>query len=77
VSSHPLEPPEVDDRRPAWIQWPEDLVPRIVPVELLLTRTPQRASGLTGIRAYLHVWSGMAWSVRQRVVSCCDDPAQP
>jgi hypothetical protein len=28
------------------------MVPGIVPVELILARTPQRAIGLTGIRAY-------------------------
>jgi hypothetical protein len=37
---------------PAWIQPPADMVPGIVPVELILARTPQRAIGLTGIRAY-------------------------
>ena len=31
---------------------PADLVPGIVPVELVLARTSQRAIGLTGIRAY-------------------------
>ena len=30
---------------------PADVVPGIVPVELILARTPQRAIGLTGIRA--------------------------
>ena len=37
-------------RRPAWIQPPEDVIPGIVPVELILALTPQRAIGLTGIR---------------------------
>jgi hypothetical protein len=31
---------------------PADVVPGIVPVELILARTPQRAIGLTGIRAH-------------------------
>jgi hypothetical protein len=48
----PPEPPEVEYRRPAWVQPPTDVVPGIVPVELILARTPQRAIGLSGIRAY-------------------------
>jgi hypothetical protein len=48
----PQEPPEVVYRRPAWVEPPADLVPGIVPVELILARTPQRAIGLSGIRAY-------------------------
>jgi hypothetical protein len=47
-----LPEPEVEYRRPAWVEPPADLVPGIVPVELILARTPQRAIGLTGIRAY-------------------------
>ena len=46
------EEPEVEYRRPAWVEPPADVVPGIVPVELILARTPQRAIGLTGIRAY-------------------------
>jgi hypothetical protein len=48
----PEEPSEVEYRRPAWVEPPADVVPGIVPVELVLARTPQRAIGLTGIRAY-------------------------
>jgi hypothetical protein len=48
----PEEPSEVEYRRPAWIEPPADVVPGIVPVELILARTPQRAIGLTGLRAY-------------------------
>jgi hypothetical protein len=51
TASEPPEP-EVEYRRPAWVEPPADLVPGIVPVELILVRTPQRAIGLTGIRAY-------------------------
>jgi hypothetical protein len=56
-ASEPPEPPEppepeVEYRRPAWVEPPADVVPGIVPVELILARTPQRAIGLTGIRAY-------------------------
>jgi hypothetical protein len=53
-SSQPpeLPEPEVEYRRPAWVEPPADVVPGIVPVELILARTPQRAIGLTGIRAY-------------------------
>ena len=47
-----LPEPEVEYRRPAWIEPPADLVPGVEPVELILARTPQRAIGLTGIRAY-------------------------
>jgi hypothetical protein len=47
------EPPEVEYRRPAWVEPPADVVPGIVPVELILARTPSGAIGLTGgIRAY-------------------------
>ena len=51
-ASQPPEPPEVQYRIPAWTRPPRDVVPAIVPVERLLARTPQRAVGLTGIRAY-------------------------
>ena len=51
-SELPQQPPEVVYRRPAWVEPPADLVPGIVPVELILARTPQRAIGLSGIRAY-------------------------
>jgi hypothetical protein len=53
-SSEPpeLPEPEVHYRRPAWVEPPADMVPGIAPVELILARTPQRAIGLSGIRAY-------------------------
>ena len=41
----PEEAPEVAYRRPAWVEPPADQVPGIVPVELILARTPQRAIG--------------------------------
>jgi hypothetical protein len=47
-----LPEPEVEYRRPAWVEPPADMVPGVVPVELILARTRQRAIGLTGIRAY-------------------------
>jgi hypothetical protein len=47
-----LPEPEVEYRRPAWIEPPADVVPGIVPVELVLARTPSGPMGLTGIRAY-------------------------
>jgi hypothetical protein len=47
-----LPEPEVEYRLPAWIEPPADVVPGIVPVELILARTSQRAVGLTGVRAY-------------------------
>lgn len=39
------EEPEVEYRRPAWVEPPTDVVPGIVPVELILARTPERRSG--------------------------------
>ena len=41
----PEEPPEVVYRRPAWVEPPADLVPGIVPVELILARPPSGRSG--------------------------------
>ena len=40
-----LPEPEVEYRRPAWIEPPLDVVPGIVPVELVLARTPSGQSG--------------------------------
>jgi hypothetical protein len=51
-SEPPPPPPEAEDPRPAWSGPPVDVVAGVVPVELLLARTEQRAIGLTGIRAY-------------------------
>ncbi len=52
-SDIPVEAPSEDvHRRPPWVEPPVDVVPGIVPVELILARTPQRAIGLTGMRAY-------------------------
>ena len=48
----PEELPEAEYRRPVWVEPPPDMVPGVVPVELILARTPQRAIGLSGIRAY-------------------------
>ena len=54
----PEEPPEVEYRRPAWVEPPADLVPGIVPVELILARMPQRAIGLPppGPLAFVVEW---------------------
>ena len=46
------EEPEVEYRRPAWVEPPADTVAGIVPVELISPPPPERAIGLTGIRAY-------------------------
>jgi hypothetical protein len=51
-ASPPPNPPQAEHRWPAWIQPPRDVVPAIVPAERVLAHTPQRAVGLTGIRAY-------------------------
>jgi hypothetical protein len=52
-SDIPVDAPSEDvHRRPPWVEPPVDVVPGIVPVELILARTPQRAIGLTGLRAY-------------------------
>jgi hypothetical protein len=47
-----LPEPEVEYLRTAWVEPPADVVPGIAPVELILARTPERAIGLTAIRAY-------------------------
>jgi hypothetical protein len=47
-----LPEPEVEYRRPAWIQPPPDVVPGVVPVELLLAHTDTDAVLVTGLRAY-------------------------
>ena len=60
----PEEPSEVVYRRPAWVEPPVDVVPGIVPVELILARTPQRAIGLSGIRAYP---TGFGWTLHLRL----------
>ena len=51
-ASGPPPPPEVELHRPAWWRPPDGMVPGVVPVQLVLARTPDRAIGLTGIRAY-------------------------
>ena len=38
-----LPEPEVEYRRPAWVEPPADMVPGFVPVELILARTLDRA----------------------------------
>jgi hypothetical protein len=49
----PEEPgPEVEYRRPAWVEPPADLVPGIAPVELVLARTDTDAVLVTHLRAY-------------------------
>lgn len=40
-----LPEPEAEYRRPAWIEPPADVVRGIVPVELVLARTPSGPSG--------------------------------
>ena len=37
--------PEVEFRRPAWVEPPADLLPGVAPVELVLARTPSGRSG--------------------------------
>ena len=39
-----LPEPEVEYRRPVWVEPPADTVPGIVPVERILARTPERRS---------------------------------
>src|SRR6266536_865447 len=52
-SESPPPPPEGEHpRRRAWWGPPAGVVPGVVPVELLMARTAERAIGLTGIRAY-------------------------
>jgi hypothetical protein len=52
VRFQPPEPLEVDYRRPAWIQPPEDVVPGVAPVEPVLAAPAAQVMRLTGIRAY-------------------------
>jgi hypothetical protein len=48
----PEEASEVVYRRPAWVEPPADVVPGIVPVELLLAHTDTDAVLVTDLRAY-------------------------
>jgi hypothetical protein len=63
----PLQPPEAEYRRSAWLRPPEDVAAGVAPVELLLARTQERAIGLTGIRAYPNGF-GFVLHVRLRQV---------
>lgn len=49
----PVEGPEVDDEpQPAWLNSPDDVLPGVVPVELVLGRAERAVVMLTGIRAF-------------------------
>lgn len=63
----PPDPPddEPEHRQPVWMNPPEDVLPGVVPIELVLGRSPSTVVALTGIRAFptgLH----MTFAVRVR-----------
>jgi hypothetical protein len=60
------EEPEDDDPQPVWLNPPEDVLPGIVPVELIIGRSAQAVVMLTGMRAFT---TGVAMTllVRTRV----------
>jgi len=51
-------------QRPAWLAPPANVLPGVVPVELLLARTEQTAVAVTGIRAYP---TGFAFTISIRL----------
>ena len=68
----PPEPPpappavaEIDYRPPAWVGPPADVLPGVVPVELLIARTDEAAIAVRGIYAY-PTGFGFTLSVRLR-----------
>jgi hypothetical protein len=56
--------PEWEYRAPAWLLPPEDVLPGVVPVELLMVRTQDRAVLFTDILAYP---SGFGFTVSVRL----------
>jgi hypothetical protein len=61
----PLFLPRVEYRQPAWLGPPANVLPGVVPVELLVARTDEAAVAVTGIRAY-PTGFGFTLSVRLR-----------
>jgi hypothetical protein len=52
------------EQRPPWLAPPANVLPSVVPVELLLARTEQTAVAVTGIRAYP---TGFAFTISIRL----------
>ena len=69
----PPEPPDPPDeeqahRQPVWMGPPDDVLPGVVPVELVLGRSDSTVVGLIGMRAFLTgVQMSLAVRVRGRV----------
>lgn len=70
----PPDPPDSPDdepqeyRQPVWMGPPEDVLPGVVPVELVLGRSASTVVALTGMRAFpTGVQMNLAVRVRQRV----------
>ena len=68
----PPDPPDVDEfyeqPQPSWTSPPEDILPGVVPVELVLGRSDSTAVLLTGIRAFsTGLQMNLAVRVRGRV----------
>jgi hypothetical protein len=61
----PPAPPETGHRRPDWLGPPANVLPGLVPVELLVARTDEAAVAVSGIRAYPNGF-GFLVSVRLR-----------
>ncbi len=63
------DPPQVEDPdeapQPAWLNAPKDMLPGVVPVELILGRSESTVVALTGIRAF-PIGLEMTLSVRLR-----------
>jgi hypothetical protein len=64
----PLALAEVEYRQPAWLGPPANVLPGVVPVELLIARTDETAVAVTGIRAY-PTGFGFTLSLRLRRLS--------
>ena len=67
-SPPPVAMAAVEYRQPAWLGPPANVLPGVVPVELLIARTDETAVALTGIRAY-PTGFGFTVSLRMRRLS--------
>lgn len=59
----PIENSDDDEKQPVWLNPPEDELPGIVPVELIIGRSDKAAVMLTGMRAFT---TGLAMTVHVR-----------
>jgi hypothetical protein len=67
----PPEPPGREDRRPIWAGPPNNVLPGIVPVQLVIARTQDTAVAVIGIRAYPN---GLAFTLSVRLRHERDEP---